>query len=132
MAINKNTFEKYAIMELADRNNILNEAKKSNVVEIVLDNFNAYMVMIGTIPQHRNVILENLAAHLILFERLTRREEREKAIINKEAERAMQKSVNLESFKNSLRLVSDKYAKTKEEREIINRIIKRIKFNKLN
>jgi len=132
MGISKITFSKYALAELANRTEILNEAKRSEVIRMVIDNFNSYMVLAGIIPQNRSVILENLASHLILFERLTRREERDKAIINKEAKIAMKKSINLEDFKNSLRLVSDKFAKTKEERKVINRIIKRIKINKLS
>lgn len=128
MAINKTTFDKYAVMETANRYDLLKEARGSEVIRVVLDNFNSYMTITGIIPEHRNIILENLATHLILFERLTRREEREKAIINKDARKAMEKSVNFEDFKNSLRLISDQYTKTKDERKVINRIIKRIKF----
>lgn len=130
MGINKSTFDKYAVAELANLTEILNEAKRSEVIKMVLDNFNSYMVLAGITQRNRSVILENLASHLILFERLTRREERDKALINKEARVAMQKNVNLEDFKNSLRLASDKFAKTKEEKKVINRIIKRIKINK--
>ena len=76
--IKKETFKKYASIEMADCADIIKDITGSEVIEAIVDNFNLLLDMAEVLPKNRALLIENLATNLILVERLARREEREK------------------------------------------------------
>lgn len=129
--IQKETWEKYVAIEMESRGDILKEGFESESVRVALKSFESFFRAIGIQGNNLNVILENIAAHLVLFERLTRREESDKRATEIQINKVMEKSMNLESFKRSMQLLADQYAKNAQEKSLINKIIKRIKLDKV-
>lgn len=129
--IQKETWEKYVAIEMESRGDILKEGFESESVRVALKSFEAFFRSIGIQGNNLNVILENIAAHLVLFERLTRREESDKRATEIQINKVMEKSMNLENFKHSLQLLADQYTNNAQEKSLINKIIKRVKIDKV-
>ncbi len=129
--IQKETWEKYMPVEMAERGNILKEGFESESVRVALTSFEAFLRSIGIQGNNLNIVLENMAAYLVLFERLTRREERDKKQIDEQVNHVIEKISNFEKFKYSLMMLSDQYTVNQQEKTLINKIIKRMKLDKV-
>lgn len=106
------------------------EAKESETIRNVVSNFIEFLSTCDArlSLEDRSRISEAIGSHLILFERLAREDEREKCktlkgIINEVEKRKMNKN----NFKNSILMLATEYVRGKNEKMVLNRILKRIK-----
>lgn len=98
------------------------------------------LLLIKTPLDNMPKVLKFYITELIAFEKAAREEEINKLALKKTTEEIIKQveqpveikkqEMNLDGFKNSIKLIFDEYAKSQEEKELLKSILNRIKIGK--
>ncbi len=124
--LTKQTFDNF--LSKINTSEVMREAEENEIVKIVVNNFANDLNLLGVSSLHALQLSKNLGAHLALFDHVARLDEREKQKAEEEVKQILKPAMNLESFRRSISLLSDNYTRTREEKDLLKKIIERIKL----